>query len=564
MLVLLALGCAQLDGTVADAEGRRDTLVVGVGSDAKSLLYVVSQSAADSAIIEATNVSPYQSAFDCALGSTPSLAKAWSFDEAGTTLDVELRGDLTWADGQPVTAKDVAFTYDLVGDPKVASPRASSLEHMDRVARPEVIDATHLRWKFTCAYDRVTMLAHTNLPPVPEHALRDADRASLRGHALNTATPLANGPFRVATWEKNARIVLEPNPAFTGDASDKPRLRRVIFKVLPEYATRLVELENGAIDVMESVLVADADKIAAEHPEIALHRRGWRSMDYVAWNSLDADDLKAKSASLAKGSKADPDAVKPHPIFGDRAVRRALAKVVDPDKLIADILTSKTTGEVYGRPSIGTITPALCGVHNDDVKRFAHAPDEARAELEALGWKDHDGDGILDKDGRPFRYALLINSGNSRREKAAVLIQSMMRQAGIDVQIEKIESNTFFDRLRKKDFEAALGGWSAALFVDPSSMWGRDSEFNFTSYRNPRAAELIDQGLAATEPAEATARWRELQQVIYEDQPYAFLYWMDEIVAVHGRFQDTSVNILSPYGHLERWSVPADKVKYRF
>jgi peptide/nickel transport system substrate-binding protein len=287
-------------------------------------------------------------------------------------------------------------------------------------------------------------------------------------------------------------------------------------------------------------------------------------MDYVGWNSLDPEDLKARAAGLPAGEKVDPDEVKPHPIFGDRAVRRALARAIDVDQLIRAILTSRTTGEVYGRPAVGTITPALCGVHNDDIARLTHDAAAARTELAGLGWEDHDGDGILDKGGTPFRFTLLINSGNARREKAAILIQAQLRRVGVDARVDKIESNTFFERLRKKDYEAALAGWSAALFVDPSSMWGRDSEFNFTSYRNPRVAELMDQGLREPDPARAQAMWKELQAILYEDQPYAFLYWMDEIVAVHGRFRDVSVDILSPYGKLWRWWVPPEQVKYRY
>ncbi len=124
-------------------------------------------------------------------------------------------------------------------------------------------------------------------------------------------------------------------------------------------------------------------------------------------------------------------------------------------------------------------------------------------------------------------------------------------------------SNTFFERLRKRDYEAALSGWSAGLFVDPSAIWGPDSEFNFTSYRNPEVADLIAKGLSTPDPEAAKPIWMDLQQKVYDDQPYAFLYWMDEIVAVHSRFENTTVDILSPYRNLDDWSVPADKVKYK-
>ncbi len=559
------VACTEVGGSVSDADGRRDTLVIGVPSDAKNMLYVVSNSSADSSIIEATSTELLDSDFDCSLTFKPSLAKDWTFSDDGTQIAMTLRDDLTWADGTRVTARDVAFTYDLVADTKVASARMEMTRHMLPDGRPLVVDDTHIVWKFSRAYDRTTMLAHTGVALAPAHLLKAADRGSLRSNPLNAQMPVSSGPWKVAAWEKSARLVLAPNAAWTGPAERSPRLRRVIFKVLPEYATRLVELENGAIDLMEGILVADADKLAAENPRVKLHRRGWRSMDYVAWNSLDPEDVKRARAALPTGSKLDPSTVKPHAIFADREVRRALAGAMDVEKLIRDLLTSKVTGEVYGRPSIGTITPALCGVHNDDVARIPFDPAATRARLEALGWKDTDGDGVRnDATGRPMRFSLLINAGNARRERAAILVQSQLKQVGVDAQLEKIESNTFFERLRKRDYEAALSGWSAGLFVDPSSIWGETSEFNFTSYRNPHVQELIAQGLSQPDPALATPIWRELQAEIYDDQPYAFLYWMDEIVGVDERFQDTTIDILSPYRDLERWNVPADKVKYRY
>ncbi len=543
--------------------GPQDTLVIAAQSDAKDMLYVVSQAASDSHIIGATNWAAVDSDFDCKIKYKPQIAKEWTFSEDGKTLSLTLRDDLKWPDGTPVTAKDYKRTFDLVANPAVASPRMEHTRRMVEDARPKVIDDQHVEFHFTQAYDRDTMLAHASLPFVPAHLLETADVGSLRAHPLNATAPAANGPWRVATWEKNARLVLEPNPTFSGPESHKPKLRRVIFKVLPEYATRLVELENGSVDVMEAVLVSDADKIAKAHPDIRLHRRGWRSMDYVAWNAIDPADYKAAASKTPDTEKVDVTTVKPHPIFGDRDVRRALANAIDVDKLIKDLLTSEATGEVYGRPSIGTLTPALCGVHNDNVQRVPYDPTVARARLAELGWTDSNGDGVLDKNGVPMRFSLMTNGGNARRAKAAIIVQANLKAIGVDAEIETIESNTFFERLRKRDYEAALSGWSAGLFVDPSAIWGEGSEFNFTSYRNPEVQALIEQGLSEPDAEKAKPIWMDLQAKIYDDQPYAFLYWMDEIVAVHSRFENTTVDVLSPYRNLEQWSVPADKVKYK-
>lgn len=570
MVLLTMLSCSgSTPGPDAQPQGDgypRDTLVIAYQSDADSLLSVVSQSAADGEIINNINYPIIDSEFDCELTPRPALAKSWEWNEDGTVLSMELRDDITWSDGTKVTAQDIAFTMELVADPVVASPRISYIQNMQSDARPQVIDDTHIEWHFTHAYDQTTQLSHAAvLHPVPRHVLADADRATLRGHSFNTS-PVINGRWSLAKWERGERIVLEPNPNWSGPEEERPKLRRVIFRVLPEYATRLVELETGGVDLMPGIYVSDADRLAQEHPEIRLVRRGWRSMDYVAWNQIDSADYKAKLAALGEGETIDLDGVARHPIFGDRDVRRALAKAINVDKLIADLLTSEATGEAYGRPAVGTITPELCNVHNDDIQRIAFNIAEARADLQALGWSDSDGDGILDKDGIKMSFTLMTNSGNKRRANASVIIQATLKEAGIEVNLETLESNTFFERLRKKDYEAALSGWSAGLFVDPSTIWssGPEYEFNFVTYKNERVDELIQQGLRTPDPAVAAPIWQEMQQLIYEDQPYAFLYWMDEIVGVHERFQDTKINVSGSLNDLHTWHVPADQVRYPY
>ncbi|MEZ4240882.1 MAG: ABC transporter substrate-binding protein [Myxococcota bacterium] len=533
---------AATDGT-DPAASTRDALVIGIQADAGMLMPAVYESATDGAILETLSYPLVDTEFDCSLKKMPALAKSWEWSDDGKVLSMDLRDDIQWEDGEPVTAEDIKFTYDLIADPAVASPRVASIQYLEPDGRPKIVDATHIEWHFTQAYDRDTQIAHVNLGIVPKHVWENVDRSTIRGND-KTKQPLSYGPWRLAKWDQGASLVLEPNPKFTGPEFFRAHLNRVIFRVLPEYSTRLIELEGGNIDLMEAVLVADADRLREEHPEIKLTRRGWRSNDYIGWNLN-------------------------NPLFEDLRVRKAMALATDIDGMIGKLLTSKT-GESYAKRSIGTITPALCGVHNDDVKPLPFAVDQAKALLAEAGWKDSDSDGVLDKGGQKLAFSLLTNTGNKRRGDAAILFQDQMKQIGIQVEIQRAESNQFFERLRKKDYEAALAGWAAGLFVDPSTIWhcdqpekGKKYEFNFTGYCNPEVDALIEKGLATPNPKDAAPIWKEMQAKIYEDQPYLFLWWMDEIVAINDRFQNTSIDVLSPYNRLQEWEVPADKVKYQ-
>lgn len=518
----------------------RDTLVVALAADVDNLNPVVSASASDSQIMAQIYAQTIDNDFDCSLKKQPSIAKEWAWSEDGKTLTMTLDPSFTWADGTPLTAEDIAFTYELLADKRVETPRAQYIARMVEGARPRIIDPTHIEWQFTEAYDRDTQIAHVSMTPVPKHLLSKLDRAAIKGDPYST-NPLASGPFKIAKYEPDQRLVLEPNDKFTGPAAMQPELGRVIFRVIPEYSTRLMELQNGTVDMMESVNVADADQLRKSNPDIRLARRGWRGLDYIAWNLTD-------------------------PRFSDKRVRQALAMSVNVDDLIAKLLTSES-GESYGRPAIGTVTPELCSAYNDQVQPLGFDPVKAKALLAEAGWTDTNGDGLVDKEGKNFSFTLMTNSENKRRGDAAIRIQAYFKDVGVEMNIERVEFAAMTAHLRERQFEAALGGWSAALFVDPSDVWHTDSpdrksEFNYTSYSNPVADALIEKGLATPEPDKAAPTWRELQSVIYDDQPYLFLWWMDEIVAIDGRFENTQINVLSNYHHLWDWSVPADKVKY--
>jgi peptide/nickel transport system substrate-binding protein len=532
----------KVSATNPEGDPVSDTLVVGYISDIGNLISVVSETAADSDIMGNLSFGLVQSEFDCKLIYSPAMAKSWEWSEDGTVITMKLRNDILWDDGTPLSAHDLEFSYELVGDPKVASARLGYVEYLQEGKRPLIIDDETIEWHFTHAYDRTTQLAHaSSVAALPKHILKDADRASLRTHALSKE-PMSNGPWKMTAWEPNQRIVLEPNDKFTGPDDFKPYLKKVIFKIIPEYSTRMLELESGKIDMMQSILVVDADRLRKEHPEIDLVRRGYRSMDYMAWNLT-------------------------NPLFSDKKVRQALAHAVDIEGMMGKLLKSDT-GEVYGTRATGTLTPELCDIRNDDMAVFDHNMDKARRMLAEAGWTDTDGDGLLDKDGKDFSFTLATNSGNARRAEIQVLIQAALKDIGIHAELETIESNAFFENLRKRDFEAAVAGWSAGLFVDPSSIWGADTpekrnEFNFTSYNNPEVDALIKKGLATPNPAEAAPIWREMQAKIYEDQPYMFLWWMDEIIAINNRFEDYEINLLSPLNNLQRWKVQPENVKYK-
>ncbi len=517
-----------------------DSAVVALPADVGTLLPLLSRSASEDWVLDTFAWPLLRSGFDCAPIWTPGVAVSWTVAPDGRSVRLSLRPGLTWEDGAPVTARDVAFSFDLATDPAVGSRLAGRLQGLDPVARPLVLGDLDVEFRFLAPRTADAALAVlASVPVLPRHVLAGANRAALEHHFANER-PLLCGPWSVARWTRGDALVLEPNDRFTGPTEDTPRLTGVTFRVLPDRDTRIRELEAGGVDVVRDLLVSDADELARSHPEIALRRRGWRTLEFVGWN-------------LA------------HPLFGDPIVRRALAAAVDRDRLIAEVLTSEVTGERYGRPAVGPISPSLCTLHADGLSPVPFDPTAARAGLEAAGWTRPEAQGVLERRGRPFRFHLLLPTGTPRRDAAAARLQADLATVGVDVVLEPVPAAVFQARLKEGDFDAFLGAWAASLEPDLADTWhsGPDRTFNFIGYANPEVDAILDAVPSEPDPARAAAAWQRFQVVVHEDQPYAFLYWADEIVAVHERFRDVRVDVDDPWGDLERWWVPPEEVRRR-
>ena len=500
------------------------TLVVGYQADLDGFNPAVQSSDLGGQILDFLFPLLLMPTFDGALGYAPHLAHEWSFSGDGLTLTLLLREDITWSDGIPITAHDVTFTLDLIRDETVGSPYHSQVEHITDVTAPD--DHT-VAIRFDHAYERATMLSHAvGCPIVPRHALKDVPRKSLRGAAFDSA-PVTAGAFRLDRWDRNQEVVL------VRDERTRPtppaHLDRVVFRIIPEYTTRLVELGNGTLDVLPGLQVEDVARLREEHPEMEVVRRGKRYLDYIAWNL--ADDR-----------------------FADVRVRRAMAHAIDVDSLIATLLSAG--GERYASRAVGTVSPELKGVGQPDIEPLAHDPATSRRLLAEAGWSDSDGDGFVDREGANLSFTLSTNAGNPRREQAQLIIQEQLRQAGVDAKIDRLEGNVFYERLREHQFEAALAGWGSSLFVDPSRKWGSGAVYNYPSYSSERVDELIAEGTATDDPAVAGRCWLELQQQVYQDQPYCFLFWREELVAVHSRVRDVGISTLWLFEDLHAWWIP--------
>ncbi|MGH7564531.1 MAG: peptide-binding protein [Gemmatimonadota bacterium] len=452
------------------------------------------------------------------MGFEPYLADSLWLSDDGLSLTFRIREGATWQDGVPVTADDVVWTYEMMVNDEVAYANRQFVQYVKSAER---VDDRTVRFDFTEVHsDPVIDFIDWN--PMPKHLLGDIAPAELRNAPFNR-DPVGNGPFRFVSWAANQEVVFEANPDFV---LGRPHLDRVVFRVIPEQTTQLTELLTGGIDFMRAVPPAEMARVE-ESQQVETIVYPARSYTYLAWNLR-------------------------NPLFEDVSVRRALTMAIDRQQIVDALLYG------YGRIAVADVMP-FQWEFDESLGPWPYDPDRAKELLAEAGWEDQDGDGVIDKDDRPFRFLLETNQGNDLREDIIVIVQSNLAQVGIDVQPRLTEWNTLIDRLKRKEFEAAVSGWSVDFKFDPTevmSCGAIEAKYNYPSFCNPQADSLMQLALTTLDREMAKPLWDEYQRIIHEEQPYTFLYYLEERVGVNGRLRGVEADSRGHLVSVADWWIP--------
>ena len=231
----------------------------------------------------------------------PEIASSWKQSEDYLKLTYYLRKDALWEDGIPITANDVKFTFDLLMDTTVASPRQSYTEFIKKVT---VVDSYTVTFEFTEAYP--AQIFDTAGEILPRHILEKADRKTLNTNDFGRH-PLASGPFKLNKWVSQQYIELVPNENYFGD---QPLLKKVIFKVVPDNTNLLMQLESGEIDMMAGIPPSEVERIKNKNKNIEVYQVSGRLYYYIGYNNKNelfknADVRRALTMAVELQSKSD-------------------------------------------------------------------------------------------------------------------------------------------------------------------------------------------------------------------------------------------------------------------
>jgi peptide/nickel transport system substrate-binding protein len=475
---------------------------------------------------------------------SPLLARSWEYADQDRDIVFHLLPNARWTDGTPVTAADVQLTYELYGDPDVASVRQAAVENLRRTGGKlviresvEVRDDSTVVFHFARAYPG--QLFDAGLPILPAHILDKIPRKGIRTDPVNR-TPVGFGPFSLTRWTPLQEIVLQSNPESVVPYPAK--LSQLILRIIPDYRTRLSQLESGEADLVAGVRPEDADRLTGGAQDIEIISTPGRDYDFLGWNNV---EIEAHGGS-------SPATIRPHRLFGSSNVRRALTMAINRDELVRAYLGK------HGQAAFGGISPLFKWAYNDSLKPLPFDPRGSRELLEREGWKDAGGDGILVRNKVRFSFILKVPAGDQLRTVVAAAVQQQLRQVKIEMKIEQVERATFWQEVTTRKYDAWLAGFSVPLQMQMDDLWGSDLAkypFNLTGFRNARVDRILATARSLKRETDGAALWKEFQKIVHEEQPCTFLYWINSIVAVNRRVHGTHIGVLGTTHNAWEWDV---------
>lgn len=464
-------------------------------------------------------------------GFQPRLASRWIWSADSSSVEFTLVGNARFHDGHPISASDVKFSYELYKDPQVGSMHAGSLPRMDSIV---VIDSSRIRFHFADrGPERFFQLVY-NLAVLPSHAFDGVDRTRLAESPLATA-PIGSGPFQLARWERGTLLEVTASNAYH---RGRPSLDRIVWRIGGDFSTAARSVMAGESDFVEILrpegmqqVTPDADARAVEYPT---YEHG-----YLLFNTRAPNNRK-----------------QPHPLFGDVRVRRALGMAIDRPAIVRNAYDSLAS------LSYGPFTRPLWSA-DTTVAQLPYSVAQARQLLDSAGWRDGNGDGVRERNGRTLSFDLLVPSVSAARQRIAVVLQEQLRAVGADVRIESTEPASLGPRLGAGKFDAFIHVWQ--LDPSPASIeqtWGsRDLErsANFGWYSSARVDSLIAAAKTEQDLTRAKATYRQIYETIVSDAPAVFLWEPRNFVLVSKRFRFDRLRGDAWWSDLATWYVPANE-----
>lgn len=446
----------------------------------------------------------------------PHLAESYTVSEDGKTFTFKLRPGVKFHDGTPLTAGIFKQSYERALDPKTASPvtgpDASSIQS---ISAPD--DSTlvfHLERPFASFLSVLTYSGYQQ--PLSIEALKK------HGDELGR-NPVGVGPWKFESWKTGDSITLVRNDEYKWAApfaenQGAVRPDKFVLKFIQDEQTLMAALDSGTIDIA-SVPARDAKKYK-DHRDFTVVEGMGPAETFIGMN-LENEILQ------------------------DVRVRKALNMAINKDALIVADLHGE------GVPVYGPIPPTMIG-YDAAVEQYGYKynVEQARQLLEAAGWKPN-AQGIREKDGKTLSLQMIVEDSNPGNQ----LVQSMLKDIGVELALQKYEQATAHEQALKGEFDLYSTGHGSVdpdilnLLLHSSQIGG----LNFFRLSDPKLDRLLDRGLTETDPVQRKKAFAEIQKLVVEQAYWVPLYSAKTFVVVNNRVQGVKPNPLGAVVIQDLW-----------
>ncbi|MFW5432131.1 MAG: peptide-binding protein [Methylophilaceae bacterium] len=496
------------------------TLINAMTGEPTGLIFMISGESASSVI--SSNIFNSLLKYNANLDLEGELAESWKISKNNKTITFKLKSNLKWADGKPLTSEDVLFTWQLVTDEKTRSPYASDYQLVKKAEAP---NPRTFRVTYEQAY-APALDSWSGLQILPKHLLKDEDIHT----TVFARKPIGSHYYQLDKWNHGENIKLSRNPnSVLGPAN----IDKLVTRIIPDNSAQFLELMASNIDSM-SLDPIKYSRIIPARPALKknlnLYKELGNGYTYLGFN------LK-------------------HKPFDDIRVRKAINYAIDKQEIIDG---------VYLGLGINMSSPYKPGTrwNNTHLQPYAYDPDKARTLLKEAGFADDDGDGVLERNGKPFTFEIITNQ-NKEREKSAVIIQRRLKEIGIEVKIRAIEWASFISRfINTGDFDVVILGWGLGLDPDQYNIWHSSQQapgqFNFVGYSNPKVDKLLEQGRIEMNPDKRMKIYHAFAKELLNDSPIVYLSAGYGLTAIHKRIQGVA-DPVPPAGvgyDSHKWYIP--------
>ena len=463
----------------------------------------------------------------------PELAQSWKVSKDGKQITFKLRSGISFSDGTPFSAEDVAYTVQQLMDPALHSPTGDAFRSGPGNVDTKVLSATQISITFPAAvagldraFDQVAILS---------------------AHSAKKEMAVL-GPFVVADYKAGATVLLKRNSNYwKTDAQGRklPYLDSIRLDIQPNRDVEMLRFKRGEIDLINFLDSEYFDKLAATSPQLV----------HDAGPSLDSEQMWFNEVG-----KYPLPAYKKN-WFRSANFRRAVSQAINRQDLARVVFRG------HAQAAVGPVSPANKFWFNARLKGDTYSPDTALKALQGEGFRMENGT-LKDKDGNAVVFSIITNSGNKYRERMATMIQEDLQKIGIHVNLVTLDFPSLIERMTQTfDYEAILLGLTN-VGLDPNeqmNVWLSSSENHQwnPSEKTPETAweaeidRLMRAQASSADPKKRKESFDRVQEIAVEQAPFLYLVNRNALSAVAATVQGASPVILVPqtYWNAERLSV---------